>query len=264
MIDSLVERLNAHLETIVADGSYNMLLPPIKQAHDQISNILDEADDKGLARELLSPENSDTTLKLTEINALLHSTTEKVLANNLLNSKMCPKEFIKTTYFNKGFPDLLKQQVGWWQNHGVKFRSGDTICIVGGGALPQTQLFLANFIDCNIISIDRDEEAAILCNEILNVNNNPRLKVTCADGIYFDYSKISLILVATLVQDKNAIAHQAFKTTEYAHFAPRNPVGAHAAWRSTTNATAIEEIGWKFVGNLSPNCSSVGSLLFNK
>ena len=261
-MEDLINRLRRQLLAIEADGSFNMKSGHIRAAHDEISNILDEIDLLGKADDLLSPRNIELRRRFIATNAKLHSRTELIMAESLLRSAGDVMSFLEKTYINKGFSDLLRLQIDEWRKCGVRLCESDRIILVGGGALPQTQVFLSKCVPCKIVCVDRDLQAVELCQKILRKNGNKDLTAVHADGANFDYAGASLVVVATLVEDKEKIAVRIKDTNSKAFFSPRCPVGAHAFWRSKIDWEFMTSIGWNLISVLSPRSSSVKSALF--
>ncbi|WP_436198246.1 hypothetical protein [Ensifer adhaerens] len=262
--ESQLAALKEQCSEIELDGTYNMLSSRVRRAHDAISAILDEVDYTGNTLKLFSVGLSRMREDFITLNSRLHSATEKLMAGELLLRDGSVAEYLNQTYINKGFPDLLRFQSSEWRRLGVSLRAGDNLYIVGGGALPQTQIYLASEFDCNIISIDQDHIAAELCKKVLKKHGNPKLTSIWHSGESFDYSNASIVAVATLVTSKEKIGHQVYQTSDCAFFAPRCPIGAHAFWRTELQTEHLAAIGWRLLGNLSPQNSSVSSLLFGR
>ncbi|MGO7955555.1 hypothetical protein [Rhizobium leguminosarum] len=262
--ENQISALKEQCEEIEVDGTYNMLTSRVRKAHDSISLILDQVEAAGNASALLSPSLSSLRKDFILLNSRLHSVTEKLMARELLRSDGDVVDYLNKTYINKGFPDLLRYQSSEWRRLGVWLKPGDNLYIVGGGALPQTQIYLASEFDCNIISIDQDSQAVELCEKILQRHGNPKLMSVCQSGERFDYSDASIVAVATLVMSKETIGHRVFETSNNAFFAPRCPIGAHAFWRTELQTQYLSTIGWRLLGDLSPENSSVRSLLFGR
>lgn len=244
-------------------AEYDMTVPCTRRIHDAILDCLDEASDCDVRSILDSGELKDLRKDLLLLNSRFHSTTEKTLALHYLRSGNDCNPF-DGSWINRGFTDLLTHQVAQWRAANIIDRIKEQlVVVVGGGALPQTQVWLYNQLKCEVLSVDFDEQSASLCEDVLKKLGHTHLKVHCAAGEDFDYTDASIVVVATLVANKLGIAKQVAATSNDSYFAPRIPVGMHAMWREPVDVGRMSQLGWEKTSELIPEGSSVGSLLFS-
>jgi hypothetical protein len=235
----------------------------IRKLHDKIYEILDV-----IPEDLVTPLLRDASalalrVALSKLNATLHSSTEIGLAKRYLAADLDADPF-QGSWINGGFTDLLNTQIAQWIGAGVDIMKGPVV-VVGGGALPQTQVFLRERLRCEVITVESHDESASLCEAVLNKLRLGRVHVRCMRGEEYDYGGCSLVVVATLVSGKADIARRVFETGGPAtYFAPRSPLRAHAMWREPINTHDIVASGWKLLSSLEPKNSSVSSLLFKR
>lgn len=256
----------AELRTLLHDASsfpeLSMLDQRVRHVHDRILACLDAASNEDAQAILGCSDAVDLRPSLIALNAEMHQKTEIELARRYLSSGSQDDPF-EGSWVNKGFSRLLRTQLEHWKMRGVlsNILSGSVV-VVGGGALPQTQVFLHRELGCEVLSIDCHAESADLCRKVLRKTGLAHLQVVNEDGGRFDYSGASMIVVATLVQNKARIASRVAETAPEAFFAPRIPLGLHAMWRELVPSAELAKWGWQLLDICVPPDSSVGSMLF--
>jgi hypothetical protein len=237
-----------------------------RMAHDAIMHYLDICrPDADVAAILSHPKSVDLRRELIELNSAFHRETELSLARRYLSSKKEGDPF-EGSWINKGFPSLLKDQVKGWKRVGLFDNNADNpvIIVVGGGALPQTQVALARELRCNVFSVERDHESAEVCRHILQRIGLEHLKVFNVDGAEFDYTESYLVVVATLVEKKELVARQVANTNSEAVFAPRIPLRLHEMWREKIDERYLASCGWTLIDRFEPNESTVATLTLSR
>ncbi|MDZ7865645.1 MAG: hypothetical protein U5N23_23060 [Acidovorax sp.] len=254
------------LETLLQEASHfsalSMVNERVRNVHDRILLCLDAASIEDTDAILGCADAISLRDSLIALNAEMHQKTEIALAQRFLASDNQEDPF-EGSWVNKGFSRLLHMQLENWKasNNLSKIMSG-AVVIVGGGALPQTQVFLHKQLGCKVISVDCHAESAELCRKILKKTGFSHLEVFNEDGCQFDYTGASMIVVATLVQKKAQISARVAETAPDAFFAPRMPLGLHAMWRELVPSTDFAKWGWQLLDMCAPPDSSVGSMLF--
>lgn len=248
-------------QELISNKTLDMSFKKVRNDHDQLLNYIDSIKNQNTINKILM--NNQLKKKLTNINASMHQLSEISITKKYLSSNSIVNPF-DGNWINKGFFSLLNGQVDRWEKAGaIKKDRRCNIAIVGGGALPQTQVYLYNKINCNIVSVERDNESAVLCRKVLNKFGYGHLEVVEEDGLYFDYSQFDIVIVATLVQNKNLIGKRIFDTSN-AYFSPRTPLRLHQIWRESVVNENIENLGYTLIDLWEPNNSSVASLTFQK
>lgn len=258
-VKGVVDALQEAVHTVEAEDAWDMQRPSVRSAHDGIVSILDRADRTLRADQIGSLlAKNDLRERLIQLNARLHSVTEIALARSALSGAPDRDPF-EGSWINRGFTDLLAGQVAQWRRCGMLEAGRQRIAIVGGGALPQTQVFLARVLGCETISVERDPEAAELSRSVLAKAGVQNAHVEVADGSDFDFGDCTIVAVATLVREKSVISRQVATTAPRATFAPRNAVGAHAMWREEINEKRMLSEGWRLADVWVPAGSTVAS-----
>ena len=258
-VKGVADALQKAVQTVEAEDDWDMRRPSVRSAHDGIVSILDRAD-RTLRNDEITALLAKTDLRerLIQLNARLHSVTEIAFARSAISGP-ADRDPFEGSWINRGFTDLLIGQVAQWRRCGSLEARRQRIAIVGGGALPQTQVFLARALGCDTVSVERDPEAAELSRKMLAWTGVRNAQVEVADGSDFDFGGCTIVAVATLVRQKSVISRQVAMTAPQATFAPRNAVGAHAMWRETIDEESVLSQGWRLSDAWVPAGSTVAS-----
>ncbi|VVN84761.1 hypothetical protein PS720_01381 [Pseudomonas fluorescens] len=259
----IISELKSLAHEALEVGILDMQDNKVRYLHDKILMCLDSASHSDAISIMQSDEVQELRSTLIRLNADLHKTTEIALAQRFLSEDDSGDPFVDS-WINKGFTNLLNSQIDQWQDASIldDVKKGP-IVVVGGGALPQTQVFLHRSLGCEVISVDIDEQSATLCTEVLRKMGLTHTSVICADAKSFNFERASIVVVATLVRQKAEIAAQVAKTAPDAYFAPRTPVKLHAMWRELVCVEELSAKGWQSISVLTPPESSVASMLFS-
>lgn len=245
-------------------GRRTMVNVQVREAHDAILALLHRVREKREVNQLLQDEAwIAMSTELTVLNAEIHRLTEIDLARQYIE-RTAARDPFEGSWINKGFTDLLRQQAKRWRAKGL-FRNGETgqVVVVGGGAMPQTQIALHHALQCDVISVDRDEESVEVCRRVLRRAGYGHLRVVHDCGITYDYGDAYLVVVATLVAERHLVAKRVARTSA-AFFAPRTPVALHAVWRKPVDERRVRAAGWRRIDYFEPRDSSVAALLYKK
>jgi hypothetical protein len=261
----MLAELHRLSQVLQSSAHPTMLNGEIRSAHDAVLSLLDEVRSKREIDELLNDATwRQLRVELTRLNAEIHRLTEIDLARRYITS-IDVRDPFEGSWINKGFSALLARQVRRWRAKGLfRCEQSGPIVIVGGGALPQTQVFLSRALRCDVISVERDAESAEMCREVLRRVGCGHLDVVQADGVHYDYVSAYLVVVATLVAERDEIARRVALTSADAFFAPRTPVGLHSMWRKPLDERAVRSAGWCQLDYYAPKGSSVAAMLFQR
>lgn len=229
--------------------------------HDTVMHFLDKVETPETIREVMASEEIHGVRKtLIAANAEFHLRTERQLAEDYLAHSENADPF-ERSWINIGFGALLKGQLGRWKAAGV-FDSPHQrrIVVVGGGAMPQSQVFFHRECGLATVSVERDPTSAMLCRCVLDRLGLEKLQVVNCDGLEFEYQERDLVVIATLVAEKAEIAGKLRKTTRDAVCAPRVPVRLHQMWR--TGVADATLTGWRLIDHFEPSGSSVAAQVY--
>lgn len=242
----------------------NFLDVKTKHLHDEMVLLLSSEINSSQLNEFLRlPVIKNVVLILKEFNATAHRNTEIILGKRFISQSTIDKQ-LEGSWINPGFKELLNSQIKPLLKCDVIHRIRN-IVIIGGGAIPQTQLFLQQYFSGNIFSIEKDEEAVFISRKIIeNLGLTKNLRIIHCDGELYDYTNFDLVIIATLVPNKIKIAQSVFCTNNSKFLLLRHPVGLHSVWRENVRLEEILEIGWELVEHILPPKSSVGAYLFKR
>lgn len=240
------------------DAGLDMTKPKTKRIHDEIIAAIT---DYGMAirrqEESGSPLYFDMQLRLTALNAEAHRITECAIAETFL-AKSSSKDPFEDSWINPGFRDLLAGQCERWRRTD-RFQHLKRIVVVGGGALPQTQIALHMELDVEVVSVEIDELSSKRCNQVLSRLGLSSLRCHHGSGDDYQYDNGDLIVIATLVPYKHLIADQVAMTAPKATLSPRVPQGPHSIWRQPLDLHYLQKKGWIVLDRWAPIAASVAS-----
>lgn len=255
--DAIVAEL-ARCCSVMERATASFTSPDVRSAHDRIVEILN--DDQELCEPSLLSNRAISAIKsrLLRANESVHIRSEIEYVETALHQAGDPFE---GSWINPGFYELLNAQVGRW--HSLKVLPDDDlrpIVVVGGGALPQSQVVLHRQTGRSIVSIERDRESADACRRMIeHLGHTASLTVVQEDGCGFDYHCASMVVVAAMVGDKKAIARRVRESGHNTHLNIRTPVGSHSLWRTPIDTHTLVSLGWKPIDFLAPAASAVAA-----
>lgn len=183
--------------------------------------------------------------QLTRMHGLLHLASEKKVARAFLAGER--KSLFEDTWFDKHLPDVIAAQVQHWKTLGLRFRQDNPkIAMLGGGALPQSQIFFSDYTGIPVTCIDRDEEAAELANGILRKLEFNGLEVVLASGDEADYKEFDIVVMAE-IEDKVKAVRRIRETSE-AVICIRNPFRLSRIAREAITSRDVEQEGYQLMG----------------
>ena len=87
----------------------------------------------------------------------------------------------------------------------------DSILVIGCGSLPSTSALIAMKTDADIVSIDNDQKAINDANSFLkNLDIDDKIKLECADGLYFPVDDFDVIFILYGVKQQENILKYLF------------------------------------------------------
>jgi hypothetical protein len=265
-VDKTVREIVRNYEVLTNAKNLVIVSGPAREAHDRLLACFSAPRSELEITAILSSVDVQRILPtLRHLNAQAHRDTEEYLAQRYLTCAGQADPF-KDSWINTGFTALLAGQVARWRAARIiTDEEAKPIVMVGGGALPQTQVFLHRETGRSVVAIERDVTAATLAGEVLRkAGYNQRLSVVAEDGADYDYQSCSIVVVATLVASKLDIAARVALTCPTAFLSPRTPVGLHCLWREPLSVQEFGKLGWMLVDKWAPNGSSVAALTFKQ
>lgn len=259
-MDLIANNIIFEYEKITASKERSLLVPSVRQAYYDLCDLLSISLDDLQIQQLISklPILSD----LKKVHAEIHQATENEIASRYLLGQIT--NIFTDDWHDIGLSVILRRQAQQWENMGVNtHKEGFKIAMVGGGAVPQTQITLSEIMDCEVTNIDIDPLAVDLCREVLAKMDRSDLPVIEADGLIVDYSPYDLVIIATLVPDKNRIAQRVYETSS-AVLNVRGPKGLHKLWRTAPDIHGIETQGYQLQDHWQPAACNIESYTFSK
>ncbi len=98
----------------------------------------------------------------------------------------------------------------------IDWQGKKQIVMVGGGALPETILYLYDHTDIqNIIGLDNNQEAIYMAGEMIrSINNTSRIRLLHQNGSNYDYRDADIIYIANFVTPKMKVLDRIAETAK--------------------------------------------------
>ncbi len=200
--------------------------------------------------------------ELTELNAEIHKAAE-IQQAELLTTQDYSTSSIKSYWKTPGLLEVLEAETIAWKDAGLLEKTRRLV-VVGGGAVPQSQLFYFDKLNLPVACVEIDQHAASLCESLLKSLGKEFLPVFNCDGGEFSYEENDLVVVALLVPEKFEVARQVASCTSASTLTLRLPVGLHEFWFEGTALADIASLGWRKVTEHCPPNSTIASITFVK
>ncbi|MBB1485796.1 nicotianamine synthase family protein [Oceanospirillum sediminis] len=243
-MDQIVESLYLFYDHLCTLQNPVIQTPAVKKIYDEFVELLStpmtEADVQSIAEQITFRKD------LTRLHGELHLRSEKKVAEDYLEGRI--DDLFQDTWFDKHLPVLLKSQVEHWERLGFDFSQRDKkLAMIGGGALPQSQIHFTIYSGAPVTCIDRDDEVVSLVRQVLNKMKQGDLPVIQAEGNQADYSEFDLVTVAAMVEDKASVLKQ-IRATSDAWVCVRNPLLLHQLVREPIHQQDAETLGFRLAG----------------
>lgn len=244
MMNQIVEELYRLYDRFCTMPSPVLQTPSVKSFYDELVALLATPLTDSEAQAVISqiPFKQD----LTHRHAMLHLMSEKKVAESYLSGDI--EDLFESTWFDKLLPDVLKAQAEQWKALGLDFSKDDKkIAMLGGGALPQSQIHFSTYSGSPVTCIDRDEEVVSLLSGVLKKLNREDLPVIRGSGDQMDYSPFDLVVIAAMVEGKSRVVRR-IRETSQAKICIRNPAGLHQLMREPISIHKVEAFGYRLMG----------------
>lgn len=257
------------IEGVIAEVSFccelmegseaTFLSPRVKAAHDRIIKIFDEWSEVEQSRLLLMhPAWAGLRIRLLNANETVHIRSELAYVKAALETGSDP---FRSSWINPGFFELLARQVERWNSLDLLIKEDSRpIVVVGGGALPQSQVILHRHTGMTVVSIERHRDSALAARQLIeHLGYDGNLKVIDVDGREYDYSGAAIVVVAAMVAEKVDVARRVRQSAPDAYLNIRTPNNLHGLWRTPIGARDLNSLGWRVVDTWLPEKSAVSA-----
>jgi len=261
-IELLLGELQRCCDLLASASAESVLDSQVREAHDTMAAILSVSSRSKQGKALLRfPGLQALSERLGTVNAAYHRCAELAKARAYLSQANSSADPFENSWLSPGFDRLLRGQVARWRRLGLFARAdARPIVIVGGGALPQSQVFLHRATGHPVISIEKDAESALVAREVLTrLGYHRNLEVIHADGCHYDYADALIVVVATLVAEKANLAETVARTASDTFLNVRSPTGLHRLWRVPFETGDLQRGNWSIIDGWTPRAASVRS-----
>ncbi|QCR33865.1 nicotianamine synthase family protein [Lysinibacillus sp. SGAir0095] len=127
------------------------------------------------------------------------------------------------------------------------------IIFVGSGPMPISPITLHLLSDAEVICLEMNDVAYdASCNLLEHLGLGDKVTVLLKDGSEFDYSSYSLIFVASLVRNKQAVLEAISRTSTDPLVAVRTAEGMRRIMYEAIDESQLNEQGWRILGRTCP------------
>jgi len=232
----------------------------VKEAHGRIVALLAKYSELGFHRiDASDPKWSSLQSRLRVANEEVHIRSELEDVRRSIRDGQDPFE---RSFVNPGFRALMDGQVNRWLSLGFLDKDDSRpIVVVGGGALPISQIFFYRQTGMRVISVERRQDCAEAARALIDhLGYTASLEVVAADGCEYDYRSASLIVVAAMVSEKLGVAARVLQTSPESALTMRTPFALHSLCRTPINETDLKAVGWRVEDSWFPDQGAVGAL----
>ncbi|MCV6587668.1 MAG: hypothetical protein OIF57_01380 [Marinobacterium sp.] len=217
--------------------------PSVRVLYNEVADLLSTPLSSEEEKAVISrvPFHSELIFKT----ATLHLKSEKLVARSFLSGEI--DDVFEETWFDKKLPYVLQAQAEQWEKVGVDLKANDNkIAMIGGGALPQSQVYFTNYSGVPVTCIDRDDEVIYLVKRVLEKLKLYDLPVIQSHGDQADYQGFSLVVMAAMVEGKVEVLKRIRETSDAA-VCIRNPAGLYQLMREYISVSDVEAAGYKLI-----------------
>lgn len=160
---------------------------------------------------------------------------------------------------------LVAREVSAMRKHGILPGKSGVIGFVGSGPVPLTAIDLHQETGCDIICIDYCEEAIIQSREVIRkLGMDDKITFHQSDGAAFDYKNCDMVMMASMVLEKDNVAAQVRKTAPHAGVGMRTVEGLRALLYEAVDIEAISNLDLLFLGSSQKDPDTVNTAHFFK
>ncbi len=161
--------------------------------------------------------------------------------------------------YHDNYRDLVAEEIHALQTSNVK---GD-VYFVGSGPLPLTAVEFARQSGQNVICVEKDAQAAILSRRVIaELGLADKVGVIEADGATLDYKGAGLVMVAALVDQKDATILNIRKTAPTSMIGIRSAEGLRTLLYHAINHDEITRNGYQLTSQTRATPAIVNTTLF--
>ncbi|MBB6449575.1 hypothetical protein HNR44_001524 [Geomicrobium halophilum] len=163
----------------------------------------------------------------------------------------------------ENYKELTTTEVNKLHNLTSSWKELNRICFIGSGALPLSPLLMSKELNVTIDCLDVDKSAYSIGKSLIHqLHKDEQLFYKYKDGKKFNYQDTDLVVIASLVPNKELIIEQIRRTNPNTIIALRSSEGLHTLLYHPINISIIEQLGYQLIGNTFANSFIINSTLF--
>ena len=210
----------------------------VRQLYEHVQNELTNSSKEVQWEGILHRLFGEYSNKLIALNSRLHCESEKEIAVSLVTGYRDYKD--ANLWITDGFRMTISSVMEVIETSEL-LTEPYRVCVVGGGAFPQSHILISQNTQATVTTIERDVESANLCREVLKKYNLNNANVICIEGEKANYSSYDVVIVATLVENKAAIFERLISSHFSGILVMRRPCRLHSLWRENASFNKVCE-----------------------
>ncbi|AXF57355.1 nicotianamine synthase family protein [Salicibibacter kimchii] len=161
------------------------------------------------------------------------------------------------------YKELTETEVNKLYDLPFSWKELNHICFIGAGALPLSPLLMSTKLHATIDCLDIEKSAYSVGNALIHrLHKDEQLFYKYKDGEAFNYQDTDLVVIASLVPNKELIIEQIRRTNPNTIIALRSAENLHTLLYHPINIAIIEQLGYQLIGNTVANSFIINSTLF--
>lgn len=262
--DAIIEEYKNAYEVLCNEQDLSPNNDIINQTLSNLVSTLSKPIDSDVALDILN----DTDIQLIRkemLNKLsiAESLMERYYAQDFLQKVNDLNHFSSFIYWDH-YVKLVQTEISVLRKIKSVFQS---CAFVGTGPLPLSPLLIQKELNTHMTCIDYDQQAYELGNALIekvHKNDLLQLRYVKQDGVLHNYRRYDLVWIASLVENKEEVLKQIYKTNPHSLVAIRSADGVHQLLYEQVDAEKFEKVVCKEVGRTIADSFIINSTIFFK
>lgn len=200
--------------------------------------------------------------RLTEKLSIAEGEMERYWTEKFCKEENLSMRDLKSFWYWDNYASLVDGELACIAGKKPAFEGNENIAFVGSGALPLTAILFHQKTGLPVTCIDRDPAACRNAEQLLDrVGLSSGISVECAEGQRYDYGRHDVVLIASLVPDKDSVLSRIHDTGKECLVGMRSVEHLHVLlYKPVTNI--VEADNRRYVGKTEYDPSVINTTLF--
>lgn len=169
-------------------------------------------------------------------------------------------------WYRRNYELLVRQEIDGMAAMGLLegvLADNRPLCFVGSGPLPLTVIDFYLQTGKSCVCIEKSPEAAALSRRLLAaIGLGDKIKVEQVDGANVDYGRFAMVMIASLVQNREEVLDSVRQTAPGCIVAMRSAEGLMTLLYEPVDVQAVCTCGFRYVGIASATKETINSTCF--